>query len=455
MDIKVARLIDKKEYKAAEQFIDSICLTGKTEQNKMLIYFCYYLSGRTTHNNVEKQLEYYYLALKYAENNALENSKYLVYANTGIAVVYSVINDFENAIFYLKKAKKISEKNSNYKMPFILNFLALSALDLNDTISAIAYQKELITKFKNDISKPDLYLFVFDYFLLTNQLDSAIIYGNKYISSEPNTSGVIADIYYKTGAIYLQNKDSVNAIKLIEKAFVSVKKSALSPLKYKISKILMDLAISRKEYEKAEYYYTISNALEDSIPNLKTVGNISKMEYVKPGKKDSGKQNNLSFLTTILGVLLIVFLTSIVVYFSFGGLKHRLTTLKNRNNEHDSLQMNEKEYLDIETKIQLFFSNQLFLKKECNATFLVTSLGLKNERYLRAYVKEKYKKNIKDLINELRLDYIVNLLVQNKRIRSYTIDEIASKAGFHSRTTFFRNFKKHTGLSPIDFINQI
>ena len=56
-------------------------------------------------------------------------------------------------------------------------------------------------------------------------------------------------------------------------------------------------------------------------------------------------------------------------------------------------------------------------------------------------------------------DYINNLRVENFKQRvkmgdtkKYTLDALATRCGYNSRTTFFRNFKKATGMTPSEFI---
>lgn len=65
-------------------------------------------------------------------------------------------------------------------------------------------------------------------------------------------------------------------------------------------------------------------------------------------------------------------------------------------------------------------------------------------------INEGYGKNFFDLINEKRIDEFIRLSTQDK-YKNYTFLAIAMEAGFNSKTTFNRVFKKHTGKTPREY----
>ncbi|MGL5892326.1 MAG: helix-turn-helix domain-containing protein, partial [Bacteroidia bacterium] len=64
------------------------------------------------------------------------------------------------------------------------------------------------------------------------------------------------------------------------------------------------------------------------------------------------------------------------------------------------------------------------------------------------------QKNFFDYINELRTTEFKRMAVLEKN-RKYTLLSLALECGFNSKTSFNRNFKKATGLSPSDYLKSV
>lgn len=68
-------------------------------------------------------------------------------------------------------------------------------------------------------------------------------------------------------------------------------------------------------------------------------------------------------------------------------------------------------------------------------------------------INKGMNKNFFDLINEKRVDKAKVLL--NNKLDQMTIEGIAREAGFNSRASFYRAFKKYTAISPSEYIGQL
>lgn len=64
-------------------------------------------------------------------------------------------------------------------------------------------------------------------------------------------------------------------------------------------------------------------------------------------------------------------------------------------------------------------------------------------------INANFKKNFYDLVNQERINYAKKILKENK---NYTIEGVAYQAGFNSRATFYRAFKKYTNQTPSQYI---
>jgi len=70
------------------------------------------------------------------------------------------------------------------------------------------------------------------------------------------------------------------------------------------------------------------------------------------------------------------------------------------------------------------------------------------------YVLQKYRgKTFTDYINELKINYIVRLLINNPQYLNYKISYLSDIAGFSNHSRFTQIFKKELGVSPSEFIS--
>jgi AraC-like DNA-binding protein len=70
---------------------------------------------------------------------------------------------------------------------------------------------------------------------------------------------------------------------------------------------------------------------------------------------------------------------------------------------------------------------------------------------LSQVINEKTNFNFNDFINSYRIEESKQLLTSSSFLK-LTIDAIAQKAGFNSKSAFYKAFKKHTGMTPKEFI---
>ncbi|MFD2663477.1 response regulator transcription factor [Paenibacillus thailandensis] len=74
-----------------------------------------------------------------------------------------------------------------------------------------------------------------------------------------------------------------------------------------------------------------------------------------------------------------------------------------------------------------------------------------NYSYLSSYFKQRTNENLTSYINRVRVAEAKKLLVGHER----TISEISRSTGFSDHNYFSKVFKKYTGLTPVEYRNQI
>ena len=94
------------------------------------------------------------------------------------------------------------------------------------------------------------------------------------------------------------------------------------------------------------------------------------------------------------------------------------------------------------------------LNCDINLAELAKLLGI-SSNHLSQVINQRAKQNFNDFINLHRVEYAKKLFENPKYDSKHNVIEIAFKAGFNSKASFNRVFKKHTGQTPTDFRNEV
>jgi len=73
---------------------------------------------------------------------------------------------------------------------------------------------------------------------------------------------------------------------------------------------------------------------------------------------------------------------------------------------------------------------------------------------LSALINKEYGMNFNDFVNQYRVRYFKDLLAKPD-YHQWTLEAIAQKAGFNSRTTFIRAFTKFADCSPSVYLKSV
>ena len=111
-------------------------------------------------------------------------------------------------------------------------------------------------------------------------------------------------------------------------------------------------------------------------------------------------------------------------------------------------------FKELVEKINLFEKNNEFLGKNITLESLSKDFDT-NRDYLSKIINETKGKNFSQYLNELRINYIVEELKSNKKIRKHTIVAIAEDIGYNNSESFTNAFKKITGTLPSYYIKAL
>lgn len=112
----------------------------------------------------------------------------------------------------------------------------------------------------------------------------------------------------------------------------------------------------------------------------------------------------------------------------------------------------DHQWFQVQTQ-RLFEKEQIFLNPDLNLALLCKAYGI-SKRNLSEYTQSTLGKNINELINHYRIQYVVKCLDEGQH-HQYNILSISYSAGFASKSTFYRVFKKMMQCSPSEYIEQL
>jgi YesN/AraC family two-component response regulator len=102
----------------------------------------------------------------------------------------------------------------------------------------------------------------------------------------------------------------------------------------------------------------------------------------------------------------------------------------------------------------LLEQKKYFLSKEFNQQNVAKKIKT-NTTYLSHIVNTNFNKSFSEYANELKINYVIDELLNNPVYRKYSTQAIAESVGFKNAISFTKSFKKRAGVSPTQFIHKI
>lgn len=162
----------------------------------------------------------------------------------------------------------------------------------------------------------------------------------------------------------------------------------------------------------------------------------------------------LNETTSLHWRMFILYVAALVYYFGFVGYRQpkfeppAIESLL-KISEIDKLPQEQVEQLS-QNLNQVLLSDKVYLDPTISAQQLAKLLNT-SQSNLSYVVNKHYKKSFRQLINELRINEVKLRLLDKQHARQ-SILSIALESGFNSEASFYRIFKKQTGLSPKAYI---
>jgi AraC-like DNA-binding protein len=105
-------------------------------------------------------------------------------------------------------------------------------------------------------------------------------------------------------------------------------------------------------------------------------------------------------------------------------------------------------------ELDIFEDRELFLNKGITLGTLAKKVKT-NSRYLSEIINTYKDKNFATYLNDLRIDYAISRLANDRKFRSYKIPFIAEELGYNNEQAFTLAFKKRTGTPLSIYLKEI
>lgn len=222
-----------------------------------------------------------------------------------------------------------------------------------------------------------------------------------------------------------------------------------------------------EKYEEVRRETAAMNA-KSASEELKTIYDMEQLV-----NRNTELQQDIKFKNSQLWLVSIAFLVAIIfggiIFWQYRKLKRNTDTMFQMNvnlaystgisapeTESETVPVLSEENGTSSSDIELYKYilkkiEQKELHKDTSLTINELSRQIRrNKSSVSKAIKEIGKTNFAGLINEFRINEARKLIMENGT--SMTINEIASAAGYSSRTSFNRNFKESTGFTPSEYL---
>ncbi|SHK90514.1 helix-turn-helix domain-containing protein [Chryseobacterium polytrichastri] len=121
--------------------------------------------------------------------------------------------------------------------------------------------------------------------------------------------------------------------------------------------------------------------------------------------------------------------------------------------EDKRIGLDEGKIEELLKKLKSFEDKKDFTQKGLTINKLANQMGT-NSNYLSQVINDCKGMNFNKYLSELRINYITNLLFENKEYLKYGIETLAKECGIASRQNFSDLFYELNGIRPTDFIRK-
>ncbi|WP_340200480.1 helix-turn-helix domain-containing protein [Ascidiimonas sp. W6] len=482
----------------AIKYCDSTIGVAKSIGDKNILASAYFKKGGFyfDNRNFKKALDSYLQADQLS--NAVDSEEFPYFIQYSIGTLKVRLSKHKEAKEIFKNCKQYLEgKESmgpyNYFYLSVLHALSnayrrLGSIDSSSTINKLGYKEASIIKDSNSLS----------HFIVNEGINylekkdpkvalDSMLKGVKYFEKTKSNPNLIVTYYY-IGRAYEESDNMILGMpyyKQVDSLF-----RITNDLKPE-SRDAYDrmIAYYRKNRDDGNLLKTIEGLLKvDSVlnSNYRYLNTYIVKKYDTPqllAEKEElivalnkGKRNIGRWIYVLIALLVVAALTIYYYVKKQREYQKRFEELlktsatknsKSSKNQNDTgtvgdqastnlktIGISEELVHEIQSKLQAFVENEGYLKNSITLSSLSKEFNT-NSKYLSKLINFYEQKNFSKYINDLRIDYTMQRLQNDRVFKNYAIKAIADEVGFNNTESFSKAFYKKTGIYPSFFIKQL
>ena len=390
--------------------------------------------------NIYTRFDKYDIAKQYYVKSldACTDTTYILALMNNLGAIELVTENLNSAYYYFDAIMQISKRHDNMFLCHVLNNLASFYEKSEQYDSAYYYYKiafnEAIKNNRIESQARNL-SDLGNLFLTMGKTDSALYYMelSNTLAADHHFFGIMSDNYL----------------------------------------ILSQIEETCGRNKSALMFYKEYAALKDSVFNTKNFGDINQLQRQYEVSKTNQqieqllvehqiKERTIYYRTIILffalGVLLFVVVMLVLVFVQKQRLNTAYKALFEKNMEIINLQKHAPEKyrtsaLNFDMQEELLNKILMIMEETsviCDTEFSIDRLVMltqSNNKYISQVINTMFNKNFRQFLNAYRIREAQRLFSEPDAAK-YTIDAIALKVGFKSKSSFYDAFKEITGVSP-------
>ncbi len=454
------------DYSNKLKYADSTIVTAqKTQNNDFVIQS--YLSKGLIHFQFKKfqpALENYLIAERKLNNKSSEYISYKVIFN--LALIKFHLKQFSESDVLFQKCTSYFEKNSSDE-----NHHAYFLNSIYYRTQVLQFQQKY--KLASQLNRQGLRLsqqkentYFIHYFWISTAID---YYFNKnyekaiyILTKEIHYVNKQEDFYTLSKAYFYLGK-SYEKLNQFEKSIEYFEKidQLFNQYEFLDSEVrpaykgLIDNSANKNDFQNELYY--INQLLKlDSLTqrNIVKITPIIQKEYDEKEllKLKKNVEYKLLLYPVLNGVMILV--SSIMAFWICKRLIKKTSIKKKISVPQPIIDIPPEVVLDITRQLDEFEANQLFLEPTLTLAQLCRSFKT-NSAYLSRVINSQKGTNFSNYINQLKVNYILNLLNNSKKFHQHSLRDLAELGGFSSARHFSDAFFQVTSLRPYEYIKQL
>ncbi|KAA2217634.1 helix-turn-helix domain-containing protein [Chryseobacterium sediminis] len=486
-----------EDFPLALKYIDSLAMITKNVKGDVYPARTFIIKGNLyyKYDNLKAALDNYILGLEYSKKH--KNLKQIAYANMNIAYLNSYMGRNKEAAktfrYHLLNSQNITDEyqHDQMRVSLVYCYLKINKIDSANFFIQEGLNSPFVQKNKYNMNQylylsGQLNLTTKNYQLAIAELTKAYTYFSSINDNNQNY------VLYSLGKCYEGLNNKQETIKYFTQIDANIKKTNITfPELGDVYTFLIDYYRESGDKEKQLYYIDrflkVDKKLNEQFRYLSTELH---QKYDTPNllqeKEDiiNELKNKKTFLYVSVSILILIlfFLTYFYYKSKKAEKKHQKIaqnlihliekrspeTIQHQNGKQIEIYQSIKDESGNKTNKTIpeevvqsilkdldTFENKLhFLKNGITLTSLAKNIKT-NTGYLSEIINNHKDKNFTTYLNDLRIDYVLDQLVQDKKFRSYKLPVIAEEIGYNNVQAFSIAFKKRTGTTPSIYIKEI